>query len=73
MRKTKQSQSELDRLTTHISDCALYINPEKGQCDCHVSLCGAWAASRIKQLESSCDELNVLAGKLKAQLEAAIK
>lgn len=38
------------RCATHAKDCALYVAPDRGECDCHVTVCGADAAALIEQL-----------------------
>ena len=38
----------IKRLTTHDKDCALFTDPPRGDCDCHVAYVGADAAAALE-------------------------
>ena len=76
----------IKRLTTHDKDCALFIDPPRGACDCHVAYVGADAAtvleaarvertaltSRLLASRHVCDELKADLAALQSRLEAAL-
>ena len=47
----------IKRLTTHDKDCALFIDPPRGACDCHVAYIGADAADALEAMQSRLEKI----------------